>query len=62
MSTVWTSLSYLICLMMERKKGETGERLSSMRTPLLETPRRTLLIEIYLEELDLTISTGCGKC
>ena len=33
-----------------------------MKTSLLETPRRTLLMEIYLEELDLTISTGCGKC
>jgi hypothetical protein len=62
MSTAWTSLPYLICLIHDGKKEKTGERLSSMKTPLLETPKRTVLMEIYSEELDPTISTGCGKC
>jgi hypothetical protein len=44
------------------QEEETGERLSSMRTPLVETLMRALLMEIYLEELYLTISTGCGEC
>jgi hypothetical protein len=44
------------------EEEEAGERLSSMRTPLVETPKRTLLMEIYLEELDLAIPTGCGEC
>ena len=38
-------------------KEEARERLSFMRTPLVETLRRTLLMEIFLEELEsLTLS------
>jgi hypothetical protein len=46
------------------QEEESGQRLTSMRTPLVGTlrMRMTLLIEIYLEELDLAIPTGCGEC
>ena len=44
------------------QEEEAGERLSSMRTPLVEALRRTIRMEIYLEKLDLAVSTGCGEC
>ena len=38
------------------------DRLPSMRTPLMETLWWTLLVEIYLEELDLAIPIGYCEC
>ena len=46
------------------QEEEAGERLSFMRTPLVETLRRTLLMEMFLEELEsLTLSENimCEK-